>query len=148
MAEINKNDKVVIIDESTVKTKFHTAKTIYPEGEENLMKKSAKTYRKNFLAVLGLNVESSLFVVKNLDEFEFAKALFRIKRFYADSEDDKKILDKLIVKCNLSNKEITKKFEEREDNPEFIEKIGRSLKNKIKNKSMVLARKLGKHCKR
>lgn len=148
MAKITENDKVVIIDESTTKTKFHTAKTIYPEGEKNLMKKSAKTYRKNFLADLGLNVESTLFIVKNLDEFEFTKALFRIKRFYADSDEDKKILDKLIVKCNLSNKEITKKFEEREDNPEFIEKIGRSLKNNIKDKSIVLARKLGKHCKR
>ncbi len=47
------------------------------------MKKSARTYKKNFLAVLGFNVESSLFVVKNLDEFEFARALLRIKRFYA-----------------------------------------------------------------
>ena len=90
MAKIKENDKVVIIDESTTKTKFHTAKTIYPEGEDNLMKKSANTYRKNFLAVLGLNVESTLFVVKNLDEFEFAKVLFRIKRFYADSDEDKK----------------------------------------------------------
>ncbi len=52
------------------------------------------------------------------------------------------------MNCTLSNKEITKKFEEREDNPEFIEKIGRSLNNNIKDKSMVLARKLGKHCKR
>ena len=45
-------------------------------------------------------------------------------------------------------KKLQKKFEEREDNLEFIEKIGRSLKNNIKDKSMVLARKLGKHCKR
>ena len=35
-----------------------------------------------------------------------------------------------------------------EDNSEFIDKIKRSLKNNEKDKSMVLARKLGKHCKR
>lgn len=148
MAEIKETDKIVIIDESTTKTKPATKKTKYENGTKNIMKKSAKTYLKNFLSVLGLNVESNLFVVKTLDEFEFAKALFRIKRVYADSDDGKKILNNIILKCDISKREITKKFEERDSNPEFINKLTRSLKNNENDKSMILTRKLGKHCKR
>lgn len=33
-------------------------------------------------------------------------------------------------------------MEEKEDNPEFLEKLLRSIENNIKDKSMVLARKL------
>lgn len=148
MAKIKITNKVAIIDESTKESDFHTGKTIYPEGEENVREKPAKSFKKNFLAVLGFNVESALFVIKNLDEFEFAKSLFRLKRFYSDTDEDKIILDKVIGKYNLSKKQLTKKIEEKEDNPNFLEKIKRSMKNNKNDKSMVLARKIGKHCKR
>lgn len=136
------------MDESTTKSDQSTSRCIYEAGNPNLMEKPSKSYKKNFLAVLGINVESNLFIIKNLDEFEFAKALFRIKRCYTDSDEAKKVLDKVIGKCTLSKKDITKKFEEKEDNPEFKEKINRSLKNNKNDKSMVLSRKIGKHCKR
>ena len=38
-------------------------------------------------------------------------------------------------------------MEEQEDNPEFLKKLLRSIKNNKNDKSMVLARKLNKHCK-
>lgn len=110
MARITAKDKVVILDESTKKADFHTGRTLYPDDEENIVEKPAKSFKMNFLAVLGFNVESSLFVIKNLDEFEFIKILLKLKRFYADSNEDKKILDKVIGNFNISNKEITKKL--------------------------------------
>ena len=74
--------------------------------------------------------------------------MFRIRRATADNKKEKEILNKIIPKYSLTNKEITKKLEEKEDNPKFVGKLLRSLKNNVNDTSAVLARKLGKHCKR
>ena len=138
----------MIIDESTSKTDFETRKTIYEEGTLNEKEITAFSFKRNFLGVLGLNVESILFAIKNLDEFEFGKALFKMRSFYSDSKEDIELLNEAIGRYTLSKKQITKKLEEKEDNPKFLEKLLRSIKNNKKDKSMVLARKLNKHCKR
>ena len=148
MARLKPTDKIVIIDESTSKTDFETRKTIYEERTSNEKEITAFSFKRNFLGVLGLNVESTLFAVKNLDEFEFGKALFKMRSVYSDSKEDTKLLNNAIGRYTLSKKQITKKLEEKEDNPEFLEKLLRSIENNIKDKSMVLARKLNKHCKR
>ena len=100
------------------------------------------------MGVLGLNVESTLFAIKNLDEFEFGKALFKMRSIYSDSKEDIELLNNAIGRYILSKKQITKKLEEKEDNPEFLEKLLKSIKNNKEDKSIVLARKLNKHCKR
>ena len=127
MARLKPTDKIVIIDESTSKTDFETRKTIYEEGTSNEKEITAFSFKRNFLGVLGLNVESTLFAVKNLDEFEFGKALFKMRSVYSDSKEDTKLLNNAIGRYTLSKKQITKKLEEKEDNPEFLEKLLRSI---------------------
>ena len=99
----------MIIDESTSKTDFETRKTIYEEGTLNEKEITAFSFKRNFLGVLGLNVESILFAIKNLDEFEFGKALFKMKSFYSDSKEDIELLNEAIGRYTLSKKQITKK---------------------------------------
>ena len=147
MAGIVPTDKIIIIDESTSKTDFQTRKTIYEEGTKNEKEISAFSFKQNFLGCLGLNTESTLFAIENLDEFEFGKSLFKLKSFYSDSKNDIELLNEAIENYSLSKKEIRKKLEEQEDNPEFLKKLLRSIKNNKNDKSMVLARKLNKHCK-
>lgn len=147
MAGIVPTDKIIIIDESTSKTDFQTRKTIYEERTKNEKEISAFSFKQNFLGCLGLNTESTLFAIENLDEFEFGKSLFKLKSFYSDSKNDIELLNEAIENYSLSKKEIRKKLEEQEDNPEFLKKLLRSIKNNKNDKSMVLARKLNKHCK-
>ena len=47
---------------------------------------------------------------------------------------DTKLLNNAIGRYTLSKKQITKKLEEKEDNPEFLEKLLRSIENNIKDK--------------
>ena len=68
MAGIVPTDKIIIIDESTSKTDFQTRKTIYEEGTKNEKEISAFSFKQNFLGCLGLNTESTLFAIENLDE--------------------------------------------------------------------------------
>ena len=103
----------------------------------------------NFLGVLGFNCESLLFDIKNLNEFEFGKSLFKIRNFYSHEEQDINLLNYIINNYDLSKREIRKIIEDNdENNDEFSEKILRSMKRNKKDKSSILARKLGKHCKR
>ena len=103
----------------------------------------------NFFGVLGFNCESLLFDIKNLNEFEFGKSLFKIRNFYSDKEQDVELLNYVINNFDLSKREIRKIIEDNdEDNDEFSEKILRSMKRNKNDKSSILARKLGKHCKR
>ena len=99
----------------------------------------------NFLGVLGFNCESLLFDIKNLNEFEFGKSLFKIRNFYSHEEQDIELLNYIINNYDLSKREIRKIIE---NNDEFSEKILRSMKRNKNDKSSILARKLGKHCKR
>ena len=142
MAGLKPTDKFLIIDESTSKTDYGTRKTIYEEGTPNEKEITAFSFKRNFLGVLGLNVESTLFAIKNLDEFEFGKSLFKIRNFYSYSKEDIELINEAISRYTLSKKQITKILEEKEDNPEFLEKLLRSIENNKKDKSMVLARKL------
>ena len=71
-----------------------------------------------------------------------------MRSFYSDSKEDIELLNEAIGRYTLSKKQITKKLEEKEDNPEFLEKLLKSIKNNKEDKSIVLARKLNKHCKR
>lgn len=113
------------------------------------MQITAKSYSVNFLGILGFNCESLLFDVKNLNEFEFAKSLFKIRNFYSEEEQDVELLKYLINNYDLSKREIRKLIEDNdENNDEFSEKILRSMKRNKNDKSSILARKLGKHCKR
>ncbi len=50
----------------------------------------------NFLGVLGFNCESLLFDIKNLNEFEFGKSLFKIRNFYSQEEHDIELLNYVI----------------------------------------------------
>ena len=50
------------------------------------------------------------------------KPYLELKDFMQIQTKIKKISNNLIVNYTLSNNEITKKFEKREDKPEFIEK--------------------------
>lgn len=59
------------------------------------------------------------------------------------------LLNYVINNFDLSKREIKKIIEDNdEDNDEFSEKILRSMKRNKNDKSSILARKLGKHCKR
>ena len=95
----------MIIDESTSKTEFETQKTIYEEGTLNEKEITAFSFKRNFLGVLGLNVESILFAIKNLDEFEFGKALFKMRSFYSDSKEEIELLNEAIGRYTLSKKQ-------------------------------------------
>jgi len=99
----------------------------------------------NFLGILGFNCESLLFDIKNLNEFEFGKSLFKIRNFYSHEEQDIKLLNYIINNYDLSKKDIRKIIE---NNDDFTGKILRSMKRNKRDKSSILARKLGKHCKR
>lgn len=89
-----------------------------------------------------------IFDIKSLDEFEFGKSLIKIRNELYSPESDN-ILDYILDNYDLSIKEIRKIIEETDEhNDEFLEKLLRSMKNNKKDKSSVLARKLGKHCKR
>ena len=139
----------MVLDESTIKTGIGTKKSLYLEGEENTTEITAKSYSVNFLSVLGFNCESLLFDIKNLNEFEFGKSLFKIRNFYSTQKQDIELLNYIINNYNLSKKEIRKIIENNnENNEEFIDKILRSINLNKKDKSSILARKLGKHCKR
>ena len=103
----------------------------------------------NFLGVLGFNCEYLLFDIKNLNEFEFGKYLFKIRNFYSQKEQDIELLNYLINNYDLSKKDIRKIIEDNdENNDDFTGKILRSIKRNKHDKSSILARKLGKHCKR
>ena len=103
----------------------------------------------NFLGILGFNCESLLFDIKNLNEFEFGKSLFKIRNFYSHEEQDIKLLNYIINNYDLSKKDIRKIIENNdENNDDFTGKILRSMKRNKRDKSSILARKLGKHCKR
>lgn len=103
----------------------------------------------NFECVLGLNTESTIFPIKNLNEFEFGKTLLKIRNNEYNENTNSNILNDIIDSYDLSIKEIRKIIEDTdENNPEFKEKLLRSMKNNEKDKSSILARKLGKHCKR
>ena len=85
-------------------------KTIYPEGKENTAQITAKSYSVNFLGVLGFNCESLLFDIKNLNEFEFGKSLFKIRNFYSQKEQDIELLNYLINNYDLSKKRYKKNY--------------------------------------
>ena len=103
----------------------------------------------NFLGILGFNYESLLFDIKNLNEFEFGKSLFKIRNFYSHEEQDIELLNYVINNYDLSKKDIRKIIEDNdENNDDFTGKILRSMKRNKRDKSSILARKLGKHCKR
>ena len=87
--------------------------------------------------------------IKNLTEFEFGRALFKIKIDLTEDQYAIKHLNYILSLYDLSKKEITEIIEEYED-PfcDFDEKIQRSLKNNKKDNAPTKARKLGKHCKR
>ena len=103
----------------------------------------------NFLGILGFNCESLLFDIKNLNEFEFDKSLFKIRNFYSHEEQDIELLNYVINNYDLSKKDIRKIIEDNyENNDDFTGKILRSMKRNKRDKSSILARKLGKHCKR
>lgn len=139
----------MVLDESTIKTGIQTKKVIYQENEENKVEISKESFSVNFECVLGLNTESTIFPIKNLNEFEFGKTLLKIRNIEYDENTKYNILNDVIINYDLSIKEIRKIIEETdENNPEFKEKLLRSMKNNKKDKSSILARKLGKHCKR
>ena len=127
---------------------IRTNKCIYPEGKKNTTKIKAYSYSVNFLGVLGFNADSFLLPIKTLDEFEFAKSLLKIRNIYSSKEQDEKVLNYIIENFSLSKREIREKIEEEDENNEnFLRKILRSLERNKKDKSSVLARKIGKHCK-
>ena len=148
-AEVTNDDDVVSLDESTIRSDFRTNKRIYSKGTENILEKPSKSFKVNFLAVLGWNTKSILLEINNLNEFEFGKALFKIKIELTNDSYAKKQLNYILSHYDLSKKEITEILEEYED-PfcDFDEKIERSLKNNQKDNAATKARKLGKHCKR
>ena len=99
----------------------------------------------NFLGILRFNCESLLFDIKNLNEFEFGKSLFKIRNFYSHEEQDIELLNYVINNYDLSKKDIRKINEDNdENNDDFTEKILRSMKRNKRDKSSILARKLGK----
>lgn len=86
--------------------------------------------------------------IKNLTEFEFGKALFKIKLALTNDTYAIKHLNYILSLYDLSRKEITEILEEYVD-PfcDFDGKIERSLKNNKKDNAPKKARKLQKHCK-
>ena len=46
-----------------------------------------------------------------------------MRSFYSDSKEDIELLNEAIGRYTLSKKQITKKLEEKEDNPKFLEKL-------------------------
>ena len=119
------------------------------EQSDHVMIKSSKSFTVNFLAALGINTKSILMDIKNLTEFEFGKALFKIKMELTDDSYAIKHLNYILSLYDLSSKEITEILEEYTD-PfcDFDEKIERSLSNNKNDNPSTKARKLGKHCKR
>lgn len=78
----------------------------------------------NFLGVLGFNCESLLFDIKNLNEFEFGKSLFKIRNFYSQEQQDIELLNYIINNYDLSKREIRKIIEYNDENNDaFSEKI-------------------------
>ena len=86
---------------------------------------------------------------KNLTEFEFAKALLKIREAYCNNEYISNIFNDTIEKYDITKKEIRTIIElKNESNKEFIEKIERSMESNKNDSKEALARKLNKHCKR
>lgn len=142
-------DDILSLDESTIKSDFRTNKRIYLEGTDNIQLKPSKSYKVNFLTAVGINTKSILMDINNLSEFEFGKALFKIKIELSEDPYAINQLNYILSLYDLSNKEITEILEEYSDPfSDFDEKIERSLKYNKKDNSSTKARKLGKHCKR
>lgn len=101
------------------------------------------------MAILGYNVDSFLIPIESLNEFEFAKSLFKIREHYSKSKMISDKINIIIDNYNLTKKEIRAILESKEEyNEEFIKKINRSIKANKNDNTNALARKLAKHCKR
>ena len=101
------------------------------------------------MAVLGYNADSFLIPIENLNEFEFAKSLFKIREHYSKSEIISDRIYEIIDSYDLTKKEIREKLESEEEyNDDFIDQINRSIKANKNDNTNALARKLEKHCKR
>ena len=91
----------------------------------------------------------SLINVKNLTQFEFSKALLKIRETYCDNDNISSIFTDIINDFDLTKKDIRTIIESKEnDNTKFIESIQRSIKNNKNDSTEAIARKLEKHCKR
>ena len=98
---------------------------------------------------MGYNVDSILISAKNLTEFEFAKALLKIREAYDDNEYTSHIFNDIIENYDLTKKEIRTIIEAKnESNTKFVNKILRSIKTNKNDSKEAMARKLDKHCKR
>ena len=100
------------------------------------------------MAVLGYNADSFLISIESLNEFEFAKSLFKIQEFYSESKIISDRIYEIINSYDLTKKEIRNIESEEEFNDDFIDKINRSIKANKNDNTHALARKLEKHCKR
>lgn len=150
-AEITDEDLVGGLDESTMKTGIGIKKGIHlrENGKKKREKITGETVSLNFMCFLGYNCESYQFVIKRLNEYEFCKSLLKLRSFLCDSKEIKNTLETIIDNFDLSNKEIRKILEDKNESPkEFLEKIERSIKANKKDPLPAIARKLEKHCKR
>ena len=151
-AEITEDDIVVGVDESTMKTGNKTKKGIYFD-DGNSQKKREKITKEtiscNYIAILGYNVDSLLIPANNLTEFEFVKALLKMREAYDDNDYTSFIFHEIIENYDLTKKEIRTIIElKNESNTKFINKIERSIKANKNDSKESLAIKLDKHCKR
>ena len=150
-AGITEDDIVIGVDESTMKTGIKTKKGIYfdDDSKKKREKITKETITSNYIAILGYNVDSILIPAKNLTEFEFAKALLKIREAYDDNEYTSFIFNEVIESYDLTKKEIRTIIESKnEANTKFINKIEKSIKANKNDPKEAIARKIGKHCKR
>ena len=108
-----------------------------------------ETISNNYIAILGYNADSFLIPANNLTEFEFAKALLKMREAYDDNEYTSFIFHDIIENYDLTKKEIRTIIElKNEPNTKFINKIERSIKANKNDSKEAIARKLDKHCKK
>ena len=122
-------------------------KSIYRQKTKNTTQKPSQTYTVNFLAAVGINTKSMLFIIKNLTEFEFGKILIKIKIELTEDPYAIKHLNYILSMYELSRKEITEILEEYEDPfSDFDGKIERSMMiyKKIILKVVVLSQRKNK----
>ena len=92
---------------------------------------------------------NTIIPIESLNEFEFAKSLFKIREHYSESKIISDRIYKIIGSYDLTKKEIRDILESKEEyNDDFIDKINRSIKANKNDNTNALARKLAKHCKR
>ena len=142
-ANVTNDDDILSLDESTIKSDFRTKKRIYRNGTKNILQKTGISYTVNFLTAVGINTQPILMDIKNLTEFEFGKALFKIKLALTNDTNAIKHINYILSLYDLSRKEITEILEEYVyPFCDFDGKIERSLKNNKKDNAPKKARKL------